>query len=236
MNAVRSGRFFWGGSPLAARPSMVDAAVCPGHAAGPGVHDHGPGSHATSTTEDVSCGDFALHVESHPSHAHGHDPDPCPACQFRTQNLACRDAEPVDGGSPWSLPPNSPECSRGPPRSSGRPAGPLRTPEATPRSPLATRPGPARPRVTQLHRRRRSPLYPARHVPAARPRDGRRRAPSRGSFHAHPSPQSRPSARRLHADRVAGGDLHHRRPDRPAPARRAGRPRGRPVARPASTT
>ncbi len=33
---------------------------------------------------------------------------------------------------------------------------------------------------------------------------------------------------RLHADRAAGRHRHHRRPDRPAPARRAGRPRGRP--------
>ena len=33
----------------------------------------------------------------------------------------------------------------------------------------------------------------------------------------------------LHADRAAGRHRHHRRPDRPAPARRAGRPRGRPA-------
>src|SRR3982751_5453964 len=33
---------------------------------------------------------------------------------------------------------------------------------------------------------------------------------------------------RIHADRAAGGDPHHRRPDPPAPARRPGAPRGRP--------
>ena len=35
--------------------------------------------------------------------------------------------------------------------------------------------------------------------------------------------------RALHADRIAGRHRHHRRPDRPAPARRAGGPRGRPA-------
>ena len=39
---------------------------------------------------------------------------------------------------------------------------------------------------------------------------------------------SRPPSR-LHADRAAGGHRHHRRPDRPAAARRPGGPRGRPA-------
>ena len=36
------------------------------------------------------------------------------------------------------------------------------------------------------------------------------------------------AARRVHPDRAAGGDRDHRRPDRPAPARGAGGPRGGP--------
>ena len=40
----------------------------------------------------------------------------------------------------------------------------------------------------------------------------------------HPTP----SVGRLHPDRAAGRDRHHRRPDRPAAAGRAGGPRGRP--------
>ena len=42
-------------------------------------------------------------------------------------------------------------------------------------------------------------------------------------LHTH---EHRPASR-LHADRVAGGDRHHRHPDRPAPAGRAEGPRGR---------
>ena len=44
------------------------------------------------------------------------------------------------------------------------------------------------------------------------------------------------SSARVHADRAARRHRDHRRPDRPAPARRAGGPRGGPARRSASTT
>ena len=72
-----------------------------------------------------------------------------------------------------------------------------------------------------------------------------RMVPARADLVHHPDPSALPfQARfhancieaRLHADRVAGGDRHHRGPDRPAAARRPGGARGGPAVASASTT
>ena len=107
-------------------------------------------------------------------------------------------------------------------------------------------------RVTEVER---PPCRPRRRLRPLRPRSARVGPISEGvgvalvatratavvhshsSFH-HPfsiDPQYRrpvdhaSSTSRIHADRIAGRDRHHRDPDRPAPARGPGGPRGRPA-------
>ena len=98
-------------------------------------------------------------------------------------------------------------------------------------SPASRRLRPLRPRSPESTRYRESASPPVRER-ARRPsldlHPSLRSIPINHPHHRRPVDHA-PSTSRIHADRIAGRDRHHRHPDRPAPARRPGGPRGRPA-------